>query len=90
MISPQVDVMVNAIEKRNGQPAVPDNIAIYLTVKQERALLKLCSHGWQLLFIRRPLFREARPVLVNQRRHLFGVVGSDGHIINHAHVELRD
>lgn len=81
--------MVNAIEKRNGQPAVPDNIAIYLTVKQERALVKMCGHGWQLLFIRRPLFREAKPVLMNQRRHLFSVLSSDGHRHNTTHVDLR-
>ena len=72
--------MINTIEKRNGQPAIPDNISVYLTIKQERALAKLCRHDWQLLFIRRPLFREAKPVLMNKRRNLCSVLGSDGRI----------
>lgn len=80
--------MVNAIEKRNGQPAIPDNVSIYLTIKQERAIEKLCRRDWELLFIRRPLFREARPVLMNKNRNFCSVLGSDGRIES-VHLVLR-
>jgi hypothetical protein len=82
--------MINTIEKRSGQPAIPGNISVYLTLKQEKALMKLCQRGWQLLFIRRQLFREARPVLMSKRRHCFSVLDSDGRISSTPRLMLRE
>lgn len=82
--------MINAIEKRLGQPAIPDNVSVYLTPKQEKALTKLYRRGWQLLFIRRPLFREAKPVLMNKSCRQFTVLGSDGHIDSTRRPALRE
>jgi hypothetical protein len=81
--------MVNVIEKRQGQPAIPHNPAIYLTWQQERALRNLARRGWKLLFIRRSLFREAMPVLMNTDRRSFSVLGSDGRINSHCSFALR-
>lgn len=81
--------MLNVIEKRQGQPAIPHNPAIYLTWKQEKALLDLGEHGWKLLFIRRSLIREAMPVLMNTNRHSFCVLGTDGRLNSHCNFALR-
>jgi hypothetical protein len=82
--------MVNTVERRQSEPAIPANISVYLTVKQERALVRLSHRGWHLVFIRRPLFREAKPVLMDKDDKLCTVLDSDGHASKPRCLVLRE
>lgn len=52
-------------EKRNGTKPVPDNFMEFLNHSQLLSLRKVESFGWQLLFIRRPLFLEPTIVVAD-------------------------
>lgn len=66
-------------EKRNRQLPVPPNFSDYLTRDQQTALKILGNFGWQLKFIRRPLFREPTVVL-SRSAYTFGILERDGRI----------
>jgi len=55
-------------EKRKGLIPVPENLDALLNENQQQALRQIETFGWQLHFVRRPLFQE--PVV--------GIIGPDG------------
>lgn len=67
-------------EKRRGDEPIPHNINELLNEAQRIALRQLESYGWQLKFIRRPLFQERVAVVVNPDGEKFGILEEDGRI----------
>ena len=50
-------------DKRQKQPAIPEQIAEHLNNLQMTTINKMESFGWQLFFIRRPLFQETVTIM---------------------------
>lgn len=77
-------------DKRNKQPAVPGNVGDYLNSDQQLALTNLRKFGWEIKFIRRPLFQESIVVLMNSDGRKIGVLEKDGRINTDPKLVIRD
>lgn len=71
-------------EKRGKQPAVPDNLRLYLNRAQLASIKKLEDFGWELFFIRRSNPAEMLTVMYLSRSRETAVIEQDG-TINRAH-----
>jgi len=65
-------------EKRKGMKPVPDNLEEVLNVAQIRTLHSMQKFGWDLQFVRRPLFQKTLAVLINQEGDKILVLEADG------------
>ena len=77
-------------EKRTGKRPVPENIKELMNDVQMRTLRQLEGFGWQLGFIRRPLFQEPVPVVFDASQRRFGVIEEDGQLNLQAGVTIRN
>jgi hypothetical protein len=78
------------MEKRKGEAAVPDNLEDYLNVTQVNALRQIENFGWELKFVRRPLFQEPIAVIINTDGDRIGTLEPDGRIDLHQEFNLRE
>jgi len=65
---------------RGSRTAVPRGVYYYLNEVQRIALHSLEHFGWQLAFIRRPLFVAPLVVVKNQEKARFAVLEEDGSV----------
>ena len=77
-------------DKRKGMKPVPDNVEELLNPAQVSALRAIEQFGWQLHFIRRPLFQEIVPVLINQEGNKLVILEADGSLNDKVELDLRD
>ncbi len=77
-------------DKRTGQLAIPDNLEDWLTPEQTQMLHQIETFGWELKFIRRPVFQDPIPVLVSNDGKKIGVLEKDGRINMDPDITLRD
>ncbi len=76
-------------ERRRDEKPVPDNLSKYLNGAQLQELHNVESFGWELMFVRRPLFQETVAVIIDAQGHIMGVLEEDGTINKEAEVILR-
>ena len=76
-------------EKRKGDEAVPDHLEEVLSEMQMLALHQVESFGWQLRFVRRPLFQEPVPVVFSGDGTKIGVLEEDGRINMEPEIQVR-
>jgi hypothetical protein len=77
-------------ENRNRQRPIPENFTDYLTAEQQAALNQARKFGWQLQFIRRPLFQEPTVVLSRFGGTVMAVVEKNGYVdMDHRTLALR-
>lgn len=76
-------------ERRERSKPIPFNLSEYLNEDQTLTLRQMESFGWQLAFIRRPLFQEPLVVVANADQTKFGVLEKDGSINMNAMFDLR-
>lgn len=58
----------------------------------EDQLMTLCElerFGWELMFIRRPLFQDAIPVVIDGDRKTVSILRADGSLDDHPDLKLR-
>lgn len=58
----------------------------------EDQLMTLCElerFGWELKFIRRPLFQDAIPVVIDGDRKTVSILRADGSLDDHPDLKLR-
>ncbi|MGB5538950.1 MAG: hypothetical protein WBO37_02545 [Gammaproteobacteria bacterium] len=67
-------------DKRKGEQAIPENLRQVLTAAQAKTLDEITALGWQLKFVRRPLFQDPIPVVSNAKNDQIGVLDQDGKI----------
>ena len=67
-------------DKRKGEQAIPQNLRQVLTAAQAKTLDEITALGWQLKFVRRPLFLDPIPVVSNAKNDQIGVLDPDGRI----------
>ena len=75
--------------KRNGEPPIPDNLESLLNEAQLKALRGIRHFGWSLIFVRRPMFQDPVPVVVNADGDKYGVLEKDGKVNVEAGLEMR-
>jgi hypothetical protein len=68
-------------------PAPPSNRE--LNAAQLAALADLERFGWELKFIRRPLFQQPVPVVFDPDRKHFAVLTADGTLDEHPGFDIR-
>ncbi|RZA06774.1 MAG: hypothetical protein EOO68_04485 [Moraxellaceae bacterium] len=67
-------------ELRGSRHALPTDVYYYLNEVQRIALHSLENFGWQLAFIRRPLFVPPVVVVENSGQSKFAVLEEDGSV----------
>ncbi len=67
-------------EVRGSRKALPADVYYYLNEVQRIALNSLENFGWQLAFIRRPLFVPPMIVVKNAEQSKFAVLEEDGSV----------
>ncbi len=78
---------MNTAERRG--PDDPAALRRGLTAAQREAVETLEHFGWQLRFVRRPLFREPVPVLFDRDGERFVVLEPDGSLDESQSLQLR-
>lgn len=81
--------MIPQRERREHSASLPVNLAEYLSEDQRLTLRQMDSFGWQLAFIRRPLFQESMAIVTNEDASQYGVLERDGSINMRSTLELR-
>ncbi len=77
-------------ERRNRSKPVPLNLDEFLNPDQSMSLRQMESFGWQIAFIRRPLFQEPVVVVANNDQSKYGVLELDGSINVDAMISMRN
>ena len=77
-------------DKRKGMKPVPDNLEEVLNIAQIRTLHSMERFGWDLHFVRRPLFQETLAVLINQEGDKIVVLEADGSTNDVPELETRE
>ncbi len=76
-------------EKRKGEWPIPDNLEDVLNEMQLITLRKIEGFGWELRFVRRPIFQEAVPVVFNGEGDKIGILEEDGKLNLQSGIEYR-
>lgn len=76
-------------ERRKGMDPVPHDLDVILNDAQLLSLNKLEGFGWNLMFIRRPLFQEIVPVLFHPDTGIFGTLTDDGTLDTPPDIQVR-
>ena len=79
-----------AKEQRIGKPPVPENLEETLNEEQIFTLRRMEAFGWELKFIRRPLFQDVLPVLFHTDSNQFGVLEDDGTLNMQRDLNVRE
>ncbi|MGD8620216.1 MAG: hypothetical protein PVH54_13655 [Gammaproteobacteria bacterium] len=79
-----------AKEQRIGKPPVPENLEETLNEEQIFTLRRMEVFGWELKFIRRPLFQDVLPVLFHTDSNQFGVLENDGTLNMQRDLNVRE
>jgi hypothetical protein len=79
-----------AKEQRIGKPPVPENLEETLNEAQIFTLRRMEVFGWELKFIRRPLFQDVLPVLYHTDINKFGVLEDDGTLNMQRFLNVRE
>jgi len=83
--------MADTIIDRRKSRFVPNaSLRAQLNENQLMALSELERFGWELKFIRRPLFQDPIPVVVDGDRKSFSILRPDGSLDDHPNLKLRD
>lgn len=76
-------------ERRKGEKPIPRDLEAALNDEQLMALHSLERFGWELQFIRRPLFQDPVFVVCNSDGNMLGVLEEDGRLNLQVDLEVR-
>lgn len=76
-------------DKRTGQLAVPANLQDWLNDTQMQILRKIEGLGFKLIFMRRPVFQDPIPVVINDKGNKIGILEADGRLNMEPDLVLR-
>ena len=77
-------------EKRKGGISIPENLKEILNEAQWQALSGIKYSGWELRFLRRPLFQDSVLVVHNSNDGRTGILEKDGSIRIQANIKVRE
>jgi len=76
-------------EKRKAEWSNPGKLEDVLNVMQQKTLGEIGKFGWELRFVRMPLFQEAVPVVFSSDGDQIGVLEEDGRLNLQPNIEFR-
>jgi hypothetical protein len=76
-------------ERRLGNFEGATRLRAQLNEDQQLALCELERFGWELRFIRRPLFQDPLPVVTDADRKSYSALGPDGSVEGIPTIKLR-
>ncbi len=76
-------------ERRGGKIPIPADLDQLLTQDQLLALNRVQEFGWQLAFVRRPLFQAPVTVVTSPEHQRFAVLEEDGEINQSPDIVIR-
>ena len=76
-------------DRRKGDKPIPEHVRDYLNDAQIAELHKIESFGWELKFIRHPLFMETVAVVASPEGNSIGILEKDGRLSLDANIPLR-
>ncbi len=76
-------------EKRKGDEPVPHNAIDLLNPVQVVTLRQIEGFGWRLQFIRRPLFQDPVPVVIDADGKKIGILEEDGRLNIEPDIKFR-
>lgn len=76
-------------ERRKGMDSIPRGLEGYLNASQVDTLNEVARFGWELKYVRRPLFMEPVPILYNRNMDRYAVMEIDGCLNRSIEVALR-
>ncbi len=77
-------------ERRRGINPIPLNLREFLNYEQRRVLRQIEGFGWQLAFVRRPVFQDPVAVIRNTGATSYSVLEEDGTINANPDISVRD
>ena len=77
-------------ERRKGDILNPDNLEELLNKNQLQALSGMKHTEWELRFVRRPLFQEPVPIVLNIKDGSIGILDKDGSIRIQTDIKVRE
>ncbi len=77
-------------DKRKGEKPIPNNVKDHLNDAQQAELQTIQGFGWNLKFIRRPLFQERVVVVTNPDGSSIGILEEDGRLNLEPNIVIRD
>ena len=77
-------------DKRKGDKPLPDDLEEVLNKMQMLALHQIEGFGWQLRFVRKPLFQEPVPVVFSAEGDKIGILEEDGRINMEPDIKVRE
>ena len=76
-------------ERRKDQQKPPRELRAELNEAQRDTLAELERYGWQLKFIRRPIFQPSIAVVFDGDRKTFAILEADGKLNEHPPFDIR-
>ncbi len=76
-------------EKRKGEPPIPADFQEVLSPDQMMTLRQIENFGWQVAFVRRPLFQESIVVVATSDNKKHGVLEETGELNMQAEIKIR-
>jgi len=76
-------------ERRKDEQRTPRELRADLNEAQRLTLSELERYGWQLKFVRRPIFQPSIPVVFDADRKTYAVLEADGTLNEHPLFEIR-
>ena len=76
-------------ERRKSARPLTGTMSRELNAVQAAVLAELEHFGWELKFIRHPLFQEAVPVVFDPDRSHYAVLRADGSLDEHPGFDIR-
>ena len=77
-------------EKRKGNIPLPKNLKEVLNEAQWQVLSGIEYAGWELRFLRRPLFQEPMLFIQNPNDGRIGILDKDGSIKIQSNIKVRE
>ena len=77
-------------DKRNGDKPIPDHADNYLNTAQRSGLHKIESFGWNIKYIRHPLFQDPIVFVSSADGKSIGVLEDDGRLNLEFDVKIRE
>lgn len=76
-------------EKRTSDKPIPDNVENYLNDAQKSQLHKIEGFGWNIKYIRHPLFEDPVIFVSSANGSAIGILEDDGRLNLEPDIEIR-
>ena len=77
-------------DKRKDEKPVPDHLGSYLSADQMAILHKIEGFGWELKYVRRPVFQDTVVIVLSADGKSIGVLEEDGRLNMESDIQLRE